>query len=47
MKPLKVSCLWIGEEDVEKILLRSFLLYLRRELEKSEHSLAVSGPNHV
>jgi len=47
MKPLAVSCLWAGEENVEQILLRSFLLYLRRELEKNEYCLAAGGSDHV
>lgn len=47
MKLLEVVCVWEGEERVEEILLRSFLLFLRRELEKSERSLAAGGPNRV
>lgn len=47
MKSLEVSCIWSGEENVEEILLRSFLLFLRRELEKSELILAAGGPNRV
>lgn len=43
MKPLKVSCVWNGEENIEEILLRSFLLFLRRELKKTNFGLQTTG----